>query len=113
MKRDIMLYIEDILESILKIEEYTSNVTEQAFSSNTQLQDAVIRRLEIMGEAVKNIPEQFRTRYPDIPWKEIAGMRDVVIHSYFGIDMRRVWKVVKEDFPVLKTNLEKVRRDVE
>jgi uncharacterized protein with HEPN domain len=97
MKRDALLYVEDILESISKIEEYTRGLSETRFVEDALIQDAVIRRLEVMGEAVKNIPATVRKRYPEIRWKEIAGMRDVVIHGYFGVDARRVWKVVRDD----------------
>jgi len=87
MKRDARVYIEDILEAITKIEEYMREVTsDEEFYNNTQIQDAVLRRLEIIGEAVKNIPEEFRDRYPDIPWKQIAGMRDILIHEYSGVN---------------------------
>jgi len=74
MKRNIMLYLQDIWESILAIEEYTKNFTEDEFNSNLQVQDAVVRRLEIIGETVKNIDDDFRDKYPQIPWKKIAGI---------------------------------------
>ncbi len=67
-----------------------------------------MRRLEIIGEAVKNVPEDFRTKYPDIPWRQIAGMRDVLIHAYFGVNLRRVWKVIKEEIPELKLKILKI-----
>ncbi len=102
MKRDIKSCIEDILESCLKIEEYTKEVSENDFYENTQIQDAVLRRLEVMGEAAKSIPQEMRDKYPQIPWKNIAGMRDVLIHTYFGVNIRRVWKVVKVDIPTVK-----------
>lgn len=109
MKRDVEVYIEDIQESISKIEEYTKAVSRDDFLSNTQVQDAVLRRLEIMGEAVKNIPDEFKNRYPEIPWKKIAGMRDVLIHAYFGVNLDRVWKIIEEDIPHLKSEMAKVR----
>jgi len=112
MTRDMRLYIEDILDSISKIEEYTKAIDEHKFFSNTQIQDSVIRRLEIIGEAVKNIPEDFRNKYPQIPWKKIAGLRDVLIHEYFGVNLRRAWKVAKEDIFTLKQELLKVRKDL-
>jgi len=112
MTRDMRLYIEDILGSISKIERYTNDINENEFLTNTQIQDSVLRRLEIIGEAVKNIPDDFRNRYPQIPWKRIAGLRDVLIHEYFGVNLRRAWKVAKEDILSLKQEMLKVAKDL-
>ena len=112
MTRDIRVHIEDVLDSIAKIEQYTQAIDEQDFLANTQLQDAVLRRLEIMGEAVKNIPLTFRDRYPDVPWKKIAGLRDVLIHEYFGVNMRRAWKVARQDIFDLKQKLLQIQKDL-
>ena len=106
MKRDTRVYIEDILEAITKIEEYMKGLqSDEEFYNNTQIQDAILRRLEIIGEAVKNIPEGFRKQYPDIPWKQIAGMRDILTHEYFGVNLKRALKVVKEDMIDLLQNI--------
>lgn len=113
MKRDVKVFLEDILESIEKIEEYTANIDEEDFYENTIIQDAVLRRLEIIGEAVKNIPDDFREKYPDIPWRQIAGMRDVLIHAYFGVNLRRVWKVIEEDIQDLKLRILRILEELE
>ncbi len=113
MKKDLRLYIEDILECIEKIEEYSGKITEDDFYENTQIQDAIFRRLEIMGEAVKNVPKGFRERYPKIPWKNIAGMRDILIHEYSGVNLERIWKVITEDILDLKDKILKIREDLE
>jgi len=112
MTRDMRLYIEDILDSIAKIEKYTKDINENKFLTDTQIQDSVLRRLEIIGEAVKNIPDDFRNKYPQIPWKRIAGLRDVLIHEYFGVNLRRAWKVAKEDIVGLKQEMLKVAKDL-
>lgn len=79
------------------------------FLTDSKTQDAVIRRLEIMGEAAKNIHEEIRGKYPHVPWKQIAGMRDVLIHAYAGVNIRRVWKVIREDAPRLKEMVEDLK----
>jgi len=112
MKKDVIVYIEDILDGIAKIEEYTKKITENNFNKSTKIQDAVLRRLEIIGEAVKNIPQEMRGKYPDIPWKKIAGTRDVLIHEYSGVNLKRIWKVIKEDLIDLKRNIQEIKKDL-
>lgn len=102
------IYIGHILESIDIISQYTKALTLEDFISTLQIQDAVIRRIEIIGEAAKNVSLDFKAQYPQIPWKQLAGMRDVLIHHYFGIDLKLTWKTVQQDLPVLREELLKI-----
>jgi len=107
MKKDLLIFVRHILESIEKIELFTKNVKKSDFFKNEEKQSAVIRQIEIIGEAAKNIPNSFRSDN-DIPWKDIAGMRDKLIHHYFGVNLENVWKVVIEDLPVLKSQIKNI-----
>lgn len=113
MNRDPRILIEEIMESIARIEEYTRGIERDEFFQEAWIQDAVIRRLEIIGEAVKNIPDDFRARDADIPWRQIAGMRDVLIHVYFGVNLERVWMVVVRDLPDLKSRISGILDELE
>jgi uncharacterized protein with HEPN domain len=98
-------YLKDIFESILRIEKYSENLSFAGFLENQLIQDAIVRNLEIMGEAVKNIPTDVQNRNPEVEWKKIAGLRDILIHAYFGIDKDIVWDVVKNKVPSLKEKI--------
>jgi len=108
MKRDLILFVEDILENIKLIEKSTKDISKKELENNLDIRDATVRRLEIMGEASKNIPEPFRKKYPKIPWKKISGTRDILIHAYFGVDSDLMWKIIKNDLSVLKKQIEKI-----
>lgn len=105
MKKDPKILLLDILDSIEKIEEYTKNISEDKFFNDPQIQDAVVRRIGIIGEAVKNLPAPLRNKHPYIPWKKIAGTRDVIIHDYSGIDIDLVWEIANKDILKLKKQI--------
>ena len=105
MPRDYKAYIKDILEAIDRIESYTTNLTFDVFSESRLYQDAIVRNLEIIGEAVKRLPKKLIEKYPEIEWKKIAGLRDILIHAYFGIDAEIVWDVVENKIPELKDQI--------
>ena len=108
MPRDESVYLLHIRDAIEKIQGYTRGVSEQSFHSNTLVQDAVIRQIEIIGEASKRISEPTRASASDIPWQDIDGMRDKLIHDYFGVDIEKVWLTVQVDIPVLKEQISKL-----
>ena len=112
MKRTLNLFIEDILENIKLIEESIKNLSKEEFISDKLIIDATIRRLEIIGEAVKNIPDSFRDKYDEISWKKIAGLRDIIIHAYFNIDLDTTWNIIKKDIPILKKQMEKIKKEL-
>lgn len=97
--RDYGDYLQDILNSISEIEEFTTGMDLECFKKDRKTVNAVVRSLEVMGEAAKRIPEGIRKKYPTIPWKRMAGMRDKLIHEYSGVDLDIVWEVVKEEMP--------------
>ena len=107
-KRNYLIFLEDILDSAKQIEIYTNNLTKKNFTESVQVQDAVIRRLEVIGEAVKALPASFRKNHPEVQWKEIAGMRDILIHEYFGVNINRLWETVQKDIPDLKKKIKKI-----
>lgn len=109
--KDDMIFITHILECINNIEEFSKNLTEKKLRENKMKQDAIIRELEIIGEASKNLSEEFKNKHKSIEWKTIAGFRDKLIHHYFGIELERVWNVLKKDLPKLKEEISRIRID--
>ncbi len=108
MKRDQSVYFQHILDAIDRIDEYLEGVDEKTFHQKYLIQDGVIRQLEIIGEAVRHISNEIRETYSHIPWPDIAGMRDKLIHHYFGVDIDKVWLTARDDIPVLKKEMEKI-----
>ncbi|RLF70239.1 MAG: DUF86 domain-containing protein [Thermoplasmata archaeon] len=108
MRRTYLDYILDILSSIQEIEEFVEGMDIEDFVEDRKTVNAVIRSLEVMGEAVKKTPPEIRERYPEIPWRYIAGMRDKLIHEYHGVDLEIVWEVIDKEIPPLKPLFEKI-----
>ncbi|MBI4620697.1 MAG: DUF86 domain-containing protein [Desulfobacterales bacterium] len=108
MKRKIKLFIGDILENMRLAENITADIDYTTFVSVKEKHYTVVRCIEIIGEAAKNLPSELRQKYPEVPWKAMAGMRDLAIHFYMGIDYKIIWKAVKDDYPVLRSQLEKI-----
>src|SRR3972149_1512062 len=103
--KDASVYLKHILDAIARIESYTGQ-GRKAFLQNTMVQDAVIRNLEVIGEAVRQLPADLRQRYPHIPWRSITALRNVLIHEYFGVDLEIVWRVVQRRIPTLRRHVE-------
>lgn len=108
MSRDFKVYLEDIRDAIQKIEIYASAMTLPQLMTDSKTLDAIIRNLEIVGEAAKNVPDEIRQRYAGVEWKKIAGLRDILIHEYFGVDVAIIWDVLQTKLPGLKSQVEKI-----
>ena len=113
MKKDNVVFLKHILDAINLIEDYLKDKEFQEFRNNHMLQDAVIREIEIIGEAAKNLSVDFKNKYSDIPWRQIAGMKDKLIHGYFGVDLDAVWDTATIDVPSLKERLEEILKKEE
>ena len=111
MPRDFEVYLEDILQAISKIRNYTAGVTRKSFAQDSMRIDAVVRNLEIIGEAAKMVPESIRAEYPNIEWKKIAGLRDILAHHYFEVDLDIVWDVVQNKLSTLDHELRASREN--
>jgi uncharacterized protein with HEPN domain len=111
-KRSLKLLIDDIWESIEKIERYTEGMTRGSFQSDEKTSDAVVRNLEIIGEAAGRLPEEFMDRNSEIEWFKIVGLRNRIVHEYFGVDLEIIWQIIKRDFPAFKKSLKGIRSEL-
>lgn len=108
MIKDDSIFLNHISNSIEEVEKNISNISFIEFNGNVSTQDAVIRRLEIIGEAIRNLSEETKQKYPQVPWKDIVDTRNKLIHDYFGVDINLVWEMAKKDIPSLKIEIEKI-----
>ena len=113
MKRRLSEFLDDILQAILDIERFTKGLDLERFRTNREKILAVVKLLEIVGEATKQIPEEIRQQHPSIPWKAIAGMRDILVHVYWDINTEVIWATVRENLPALKIAIEAIRRNID
>lgn len=108
MPRDYEVYLEDIREAIGKVKRYTAGLSRETFENDDKTVDAVVRNLEIIGEAVKMIPESTRLEHANIEWRKIAGLRDILAHQYFGVDVEIIWDVLQNKLPALEKEIIKI-----
>src|SRR3989338_10840623 len=113
MKKNSVVFLQHILDNIQKVESFSKNISRQELTKNLQKQYAIVRAIEIIGEAARNIPADVKKRYPEVSWNEIVGTRDVLIHHYFGVDLNIVWDIIKKNLPVLKEQIKKIKSDLE
>lgn len=111
-KRDVRLFVQDMLEAIDKIERYTSGLSFEQFEANNLVADAVVRNLEVIGEAVRHIPPNLLGRYPGVNWTRVVGFRNIVIHAYFDVDLQIVWTIATEGLPSLRVVLQQLVHDL-
>ncbi len=105
MPRDYKLYLEDMLEAIEKIQAYTEGVSLEKLQSNGMLQDAILHNLEIIGEAAKHVPDELKAKTPEMEWRKIVGLREIIAHEYFGISLEIVWDILQNKLPDLRSQV--------
>ena len=113
MKQDDTLFLHHILDAVVRIEQYVQGLDRESFDENLLVQDGIIRQIMVIGEAAKLLSNELRDKYAHIPWQDIAGMRDKLIHRYFGIDLETVWLTVQDDLPVLESKVTKILKELE
>ena len=113
MKRDYRLFVEDILDSIEKIEQFVSDMSFDEFVEDDKTSSVVTRKLEIIGEATKNVSRDIRKKYKELPWSDMAKMRDKITHAYFGINYKIIWRVIKQRLPEIKPAIRQILEDME
>lgn len=112
MSRGIDILLSEILNAIALLRDYTEGLDFEAFAANIEKQDSVIRRLEIIGEAVKGVPDDVRTKHSAVPWRDIAGARDILIHEYFRVDLEMAWDMVRKDLPLLESEVRSILQEL-
>ena len=110
MPRDYRVYCEDILQAIRRIQAYTVGLSQGAFSADEKTFDAVVRNLEVIGEAAKSVPESVRSKHPEVDWRRISGLRDILIHQYFGVDADILWDIIQNKLDVLETQIRTIAK---
>lgn len=110
---EVLDYLDDILESVEKIRRFTEGMSYEEFVDDPKTVDAVLRNFEVIGEAAKNVPDDIRKEYSDVPWSEMAGMRDTLIHGYATVELQIVWETIRKEIPTLRTRIESVRDELD
>ena len=108
MRRTVLHFLDDIKDAVGNIQKYTAGLTYEQFLTDRRTQDAVVRNFEIIGEATKNLPDDFKTLYPSVAWKQVAGLRDVIAHGYFRVDYEVLWEIITDTLPDFKTRILKI-----